>query len=126
MLDIKSYVSLKECTQLRSLTLFDPNPTSAAIRSSISEIRSQHLRSLTLWVSCIDASECVEHTKASRPRLLDFSGLEVALEGDNLKCLEELCFIYYGPMPTAEVEEALRAGLPGIASRGIIHVTRDC
>ena len=116
--DIKTHIPVKDCTGLHSLTLFDPNPTSAAITSSMAEICSPHIRKLSLRVTSTGCDGTIG------PRLPSLSLLAQPLGGDNLKCLTDLSFIHHGPMGAGAVAKAVRADVPEVAARGIVRVRR--
>ncbi len=93
--------------------MHDSNPTLPAFVAFLSEISSPHLRKLSLWVTSDNPDP------GSLP---DFRLLVEQLDSQHLRCLEEICFIYQGPLRGALVLEKLQKDLHNVDTRGILRL----
>ena len=111
---IQRAIGISNCTNLRSVVLYDENPTSPAIVGFLTEASSLQLRSITLKISVRTA------VGEAFPNL---SILEEPLRS-SMPGLQEFCVKYTGDMDMQVVRAEAQRSLTSVHARGILRVIR--
>ncbi|KAJ3557318.1 hypothetical protein NM688_g1538 [Phlebia brevispora] len=111
---IKDELNLRPCTALHSLALRSKHPDHHVMVSFLTELSSPDIQKITFRI-----------TVGTGAPISNCGQLRQPLDGNNLRGLQEVCFIYEGGGPNLKREDVanmLAEALPSIASRGILRV----